>query len=139
MGDYMSAETRIRHIIDLVRELEGKEPGTLLTGTYIQDRMETRYDVTGTLIRKYIRHAIIDGLLGELRPSYDGSIGGIRIVTGNPAFISCVEPDVRYRLASEPDEYTHPRQLALIGTPDRVESVLRVFAPPVFLLEEERA
>lgn len=127
--DYMSQETRIGHILDMIEDYEEQFPGTLLTHTFIQEQMEMRHGVSGTLIRKYIRHAIMRGLLVELRPSYDGSIGGIQIVTGNPVYIACVKPDVRYRLAGERDEETQLRQLALLGTPQRAENVLRQFIP----------
>jgi hypothetical protein len=125
----LGEEVRIQHIIDLLAEREAMAEGTLLTHTFVQSEMERLYGVSGTLIRKYIRHALMRGLLTELRPSYDGSIGGIAIVTGNPVYIEAVRAGVRYRLTDAPGEMDHPRQLALLSTPMAAKAALYPFMP----------
>ena len=133
MAVNLGETTRIEHIINLIDEFQDRVPGTLLTHTFVWTAIEHRYGVSGTLVRKYIRHAIRRGLLTELRPSYDGSIGAVEIITGNPVYITSVKSDARYALVSEPSGADHQRQLALIGTPECVRSVLAPFIHPEIL------
>lgn len=127
MRDYRSEASRIDDIISLITAHQDRNPEALFTHTYIQDRMEVQYSISGTLIRKYIRRAILRGQLGELRPSYDGSIGGLFILSGSPVYIHPVKAEISYTLTNDRPESDHPRQLALIATPERLTAVLERF------------
>ncbi len=129
MRDYRSEADRTEDIVELIRFHQVKHPGTLFTHTFVQNAVVGRYGVSGTLVRKYIRHAIVAGQLSELRPSYDGSIGGLFIITGSPVYISPVKPEVCYKLSRTRLAVEHPRQLALIATPERIASALQPFVP----------
>lgn len=129
----LSEETRVDQIIGVIEDLQDEIPGTLLTHTFIQSVVERRYRISGTLVRKYIRHALVRGYLSELRPSYDGSIGAVEIVTGNSVYISPVKSEVRYALVPGPTGTDHSRQLALVGTPECVRNVLEPFTQPEIL------
>lgn len=133
MAVKLSEEIRVDQIIGMIDELQDMVPGTLLTHTFVQATVERRYEISGTLVRKYIRHALVRGLLSELRPSYDGSVGAVEVVTGNPAYIAPVMSEIRYVLAPEAAGTGHSRQLALIGTPECVRLALGPFMSPEIL------